>query len=67
MTAVEEELARMAAMEVIERVEEPTDWCARMVVEPKASGKIRICVDLTKLNESGRREKHRLPTVENRP
>ena len=27
---------------------------------PKQDGKVRICVDLTKLNESVRREKHTL-------
>ena len=35
-----------------------------MVAVPKAiSDQIRICVDLTKLNESVMREKHPLPTV----
>ena len=31
---------------------------------PKHNGKVRICVDLTKLNESVRRERHILPSVE---
>ena len=35
-----------------------------MVVVPKASGDVRICVDLTKLNESVRRERHIMPSVE---
>ena len=35
-----------------------------MVVVPKWNGKVRICVDLTKLNESVKRERHILPSVE---
>ena len=31
---------------------------------PKANGKVRLCVDLTKLNESVRRERHPIPAVE---
>ena len=57
MPAVKAELERMERMGVISSVEEPTEWCARMVVVPKAQGKVRICVDLTKLNNSVRRER----------
>ena len=35
-----------------------------MVVVPKSNGQVRICVDLTKLNESVYRECHPLPAVE---
>jgi hypothetical protein len=34
------------------------------VVVPKRNGKVRICVDLTKLNESVQRKRHILPSVE---
>ena len=53
---VKEELQRMENMGVITKIDEPTEWCAGMVVVPKQSGKVRICVDLTKLNESVCRE-----------
>ncbi len=49
---------------VITRVEQPTDWCAGMVVVPKPSGTVRICVDLTKLNNAVNRERYILPSVE---
>ena len=49
---------------MISQVKEPTDWCAGMVVVPKAGGKVRICVDLTKLNQNVRREHLMLPSVE---
>ncbi len=37
------ELERMEELGVVTRVEEPTEWCAGMVVVPKAKGKVRIC------------------------
>lgn len=49
---VKEELDRMEKMEVISKVEAPTPWCAGMVVVPKKSGAVRICVDLKPLNEN---------------
>ena len=35
-----------------------------MVVVPKGNNKVRICVDLTKLNKNVHRERHILPSVE---
>lgn len=61
---VKEELERMEEMGVISKMEKPTEWCAGMVVVPKPNGKIRICVDLTKLNEGVCRERHILPSVD---
>ena len=58
------ELDRMQQMGVIERVEEPTQWCAGMVVVPRKSGEVRICVDMKPLNESVLREVYPIPTVE---
>ena len=54
----------MESMGVISKVDEPTPWCAGMVVVPKKSGKVRICVDLKPLNESVLREVHPLPKVD---
>ena len=65
MNKVKAELQRMQDIGVISKVDQPTEWCSGMVAVPKAnSDQIRICVDLTKLNESVMREKHPLPTVE---
>ena len=61
---VKEELQRMEKLGVISRISEPTDWCAGIVVVLKPNGRVRICVDLTKLNESVCRERHILPSVE---
>ena len=54
----------MEKLGVIVKVQQPTDWCAGMVIVPKRNGTIRICVDLTKLNASVCRERHILPSVE---
>ena len=61
---VTEELNRMEEMGVIFKVEEPTEWCASMVVVPKKTGAMRICVDLKPLNTSVLREVHPLPKVD---
>ena len=58
------ELAKMEEAGIISRVDEPTPWCAGMVVVPKKSGSVRICVDLKPLNESVLREVHPLPKVD---
>ena len=64
MEKVKKELQRMENMGVISRVDKPTNWCSGMVVVPKSDGSVRICVDLTKLNESVLRENHPLPCVD---
>ena len=62
---VKAELERMEEMGVVRRVSEPTNyWCVGMVVVPKPGGRVRICVDLSRLNESVCRERHPLPAVE---
>ena len=61
---VHEELQRMEQLGVIIPVTTPTEWCAGMVVVPKSNNKVRICVDLTHLNESVQRERHLLPAVD---
>jgi hypothetical protein len=56
MEKVKKEFQRMENMGVISRVDKPTNWCSGMVVVPKSDGSVRICVDLTKVNESVLRE-----------
>ena len=53
----------MEAMVVISPIQEPTPWCAGMVVL-KPSGAVRICVDLKPLNESVLRKPHPIPKVD---
>jgi hypothetical protein len=46
----------MEKLGFILRIDEPTEWCTGMVVVPKSSGQVRICIDFTKLNMSDKRE-----------
>ena len=61
---VQDESSRMQSLGVISPVEESTQWCAGMVVVPKPSGALRICIDYRQLNESVLREVHPLPEVD---
>ena len=61
---VKDELNRMEQLGVIRKVTEPTPWCAGMVVVPKKSGNVRICVDLKPLNEGVLRETYPIPPVD---
>ena len=61
---VKQELERMESIGVISRVDQPSPWCAGMVVVPKKNGTVRVCVDLRPLNENVMRETFPLPTVD---
>ena len=61
---VKQELLRMDHLGVILRVTEPTPWCAAMVVVPKPSGSVHICVDFRPLNESVMREVNPMPIID---
>ena len=63
MPKVKEEIDRLLRLDVIARVDEPTEWCAPIVVAPKGSG-IRLCVDLSQLNSAVMRERHIMPSVD---
>lgn len=61
---VETQLDKMVRNGVIAPVDYPTDWCSPIVVVPKTNGDVRICVDLTRLNSSVKREVYAMPAVE---
>ena len=65
LNKVKAELERMKNLGVISKVDVPAECCAGMVVVPKPDGNIRICVDLTKLNENVLRETYPLPKIDN--
>jgi len=58
LSKVEQELQRMEENGVIERITDPTDWCAPMVPVMKKGSRVRICVDPKKLNRAVKREIH---------
>ncbi|XP_054281390.1 uncharacterized protein K02A2.6-like [Macrosteles quadrilineatus] len=63
--STKEELERMVSMGVIAEVHHATDWCSPMVVVPKKdSNKVRICVDLTKLNRCVKRRYYPIQPID---
>ena len=54
----------MEELGVIRKVDEPTEWCHPIVVVMKPNGNIRLCLDLTKLNEGIEREFYQLEGID---
>lgn len=61
---VETELKRLEDLDVIEPVSGPTPWVSPVVVVPKKSKGVRVCIDMREANKAISREKHPMPTVE---
>ena len=59
-----EELERLTKLEVIQQVDEPTDWVSNMVVATKSSGDLRICIDPRQLSKALKRETDPIPVIE---
>ncbi|XP_014680814.1 PREDICTED: uncharacterized protein K02A2.6-like [Priapulus caudatus] len=49
---------------IIEQVERPTPWISPLVIIPKPSGNIRVCVDMRQANTAVIRERPPIPTVD---
>ena len=60
---VENELKRLEDDDIIEKTDGPTPWISPIVVVPKKSGAVRICVDMREANKAVMREKHLMPTL----
>ena len=61
---VEDKIAELENLDIIEPVTGPTKFQSPIVVVPKPSGDIRICVDMRQANQSVERERFPMPTVE---
>ena len=61
---VEKELKRLEELDIIEKVDGPTPWISPIVVVPKKSGEVRICIDMREANQAVKREKHLMPTID---
>lgn len=61
---VKAEIQRMVDNEIVEPVSEPTEYCAPLVVVGKKDGKVRLCVDLKKLNQNLVKERHWIPAAD---
>ncbi len=58
------ELERMKQLDVIEKIDEPTDWVSSLVIVEKPNGQIRLCLDPRDLNKAIKRHHHPMPTVD---
>ena len=61
---VEAEIKRLEDLDVIETVSGPTPWVSPVVIVPKKSKGVRVCIDMREANKAISREKHPMPTVE---
>ena len=60
---LKKEIDLLLTQGIITPVTKPTEWCAPIVVTPKKdSDRIRMCVDLSKLNKYVLRERYRSTT-----
>ena len=59
-----EELKRMEQLDVIEKINEPTEWVNSMVTVVKPNGKLRICIDPRNLNQNVQRQHYLTRTVD---
>ena len=60
---LKEELNLLQEQGIISPVTEVTEWCAPIVVAPKkGTDRIRMCVDLSRLNRYVKRERYQSPT-----
>lgn len=57
-------LDELEKLDIIEKVQSPSDWISPLVVVAKDNGDVRLCVDMRRANEAVRRVQHPIPTVE---
>ena len=61
---VSEKIKDLIEKDIIEEVPGSTTWASPIVVSPKASGDIRLCVDMRVANTAIQRERLPIPTVD---
>ncbi len=61
---LEDKLNELEGMGIIEKVEGPSPWVSPLVVVPKPSGEICICLDMRRANDAVIQERYPIPTVE---
>ena len=61
---VSAKLDELERLNIIEKISGPTPWVSPLLVVPKSSGEIRVCVDMRQVNTAVIRERYPIPTIE---
>ena len=56
------ELNKLEKLNIVSKVDEPTDWVNSLVIVEKKTGQLRLCIDPRDLNKNIKREHFHLPT-----
>ena len=59
---VHKELNKLEKLNIVSKVDEPTDWVNSLVIVEKKTGQLRLCIDPRDLNKNIKREHFHLPT-----
>lgn len=57
-----QELDKLEKLNIVSKIEEPTDWVSSLVIVEKKNGDLRLCLDPKDLNQYIRREHYHIPT-----
>ena len=57
-------LDELVELDIIEKVSGPSSWVSPVVVVPKPSGDIRLCVDMRQAHMAVKRERFPIPTID---
>ena len=57
-------LKELVELDIIEKVSGPSTWVSPVVVVPKPTGDIRLCVDMRQANMAVKRERYPMPTID---
>ena len=61
---VKKKLDELESMDITEKVNGPSQWVSPLVVVPKPSEKVRLCVDMRQANCAVERERYPIPTID---
>ena len=61
---LEKKLESLEQMDIIEKVETPSQWVSPIVTVPKREDDIRVCVDMRQPNLAVKRVHHTIPTID---